>query len=237
MEALMQSEFWLRWLRIVIIDLTLAGDNALVIALAVRSLPAREQLWGRIFGTAGAVILRVGFIVIVTWLLQLKYLQLIGGLLLIGIAIKLIRHEPESGDSVRRGGTLYEAIGIIILADVVMSLDNVIAIAAAARGDFKLVVFGLLLSLPLVVWGSGVLASLMKRLPVIIWLGGGVLGYVAMEMILKDQVVIDWLAAARIGGWPHSMPYVLAVVLTLLGWWFTRGAGNATSAPPVPDER
>src|SRR4051812_6477763 len=125
MDALLHGDFWLRWLRIVIIDLTLAGDNALVIALAVRSLPPREQLWGRVFGTAGAVLLRVAFIVVVTWLLQIKYLQLIGGLLLIGIAVKLIRHEPETGDSVRRGSTLYEAIGIIILADVVMSLDNV----------------------------------------------------------------------------------------------------------------
>jgi YjbE family integral membrane protein len=231
MDFLTQSEFWLRWLRIVIIDLTLAGDNALVIALAVRSLPPREQLWGRVFGTAGAVLLRVGFIVIVTWLLQIKYLQLIGGLVLIGIAFKLIRHEPENGESVRRGGTLYEAIGIIILADVVMSLDNVIAIAAAAHGDMVLVVFGLLLSIPLVVWGSGVLARLMKTLPLIIWLGGGVLGYVAMEMILKDEAVIGWLGAAHIGGWFHSAPYALGIVLTLLGWWFARGSGNAKREP------
>src|SRR5688500_2472323 len=147
MEALMHGDFWLKWLPIVIIDLTLAGDNALVIALAVRSLSPRDQLWRRVFGTAGAVLSRVLFLVTITGLLQIIYLQLMGGLLLIGIAFKLVRHEAETGDSVRRGGTLREAIWIIILADVVMSLDNVIAISAAAHGDMILVVFGLLLSL------------------------------------------------------------------------------------------
>src|SRR4051812_48834358 len=130
MDFLTNPHFWTSWVRIVIIDLLLAGDNALVIALAVRALPPREQFWGRIWGTAGAVILRLIFITIVTFLLQIPLLRLIGGMLLIWIAVKLVRQDTGDADQVRPGTTLKQAIGMIILADVVMSLDNVIAIAA-----------------------------------------------------------------------------------------------------------
>src|SRR5262245_30527030 len=166
------AEFWARWLGIVVIDLTLAGDNALVIALAVRTLPKRQQFQGRIWGTVGAVVLRLAFIAIVTVLLGIPLLQLAGGLLLIWIAIKLVRQEEPGGEEhVRHGTTLWSAVWIIIVADVVMSLDNVLAVAAAAHGDLLLVVFGITLSLPLVVWGSGVLARMMNRWPWIIWIG------------------------------------------------------------------
>ncbi|MDB6154429.1 MAG: integral rane protein TerC family protein 3 [Chthoniobacteraceae bacterium] len=211
----------MRWVGIVLIDLALAGDNALVIALAVRSLPAKDQLWGRIWGTLGAVVLRVSFIAIVTRLLAIPFLQLVGGLALIWIALKLVRtHGDESGKA-RAGTSLKEAIGIIIVADVVMSLDNVIAIAAAAQGDLKLVIFGLLLSLPLVVWGSGILARLMGRFPWIIWLGGGVLGYVAGEMIFEDRLVAQWMEGhAQSFHRPASI--LLGVGISILGWWFDR---------------
>jgi YjbE family integral membrane protein len=231
MEFLSDPEFWGKWGSIVLLDLVLAGDNALVIALAVRSLPAKQQFWGRMWGTLGAVVLRLVFIAAITWLLTVPLLRFVGGLVLIWIAFKLV-HEPlpEEGH-VREGATLKEAIGIIVLADVVMSFDNVMAISGAARGDFMLVVFGLLLSLPLVVWGSGLLAKLMNHFPLIIWLGGGVLGWVAVKMMLDDPLVIGWLGeqiAQRLQG---IAPSVVGVVLGALGWWFARRArrpsGNA----------
>ena len=225
MTFLTDPHFWAGWVRIVIIDLLLAGDNALVIALAVRTLPPREQFWGRVWGTLGAVLLRLFFIAIITFLLTVPYLRLIGGLLLVWIAIKLVRQEPADAGPMKAGGTLGQAIGIIILADVVMSLDNVIAIAGAARGDFILVTFGLLLSLPLVIWGSGVLSRMMERFPLLIWIGGGVLGWVAMHMIMDDPVAAQWLS----GWWTFThyvAPYALAAIIGLLGWWCSRSASH-----------
>ena len=219
----MDSEFWGRLLSIVLIDLMLAGDNALVIALAVRTLPPRQRLWGRLFGTAGAVILRLLFITLATMLLRIPFLQLVGGILLIGIALKLVRPSGGGGEhNVREGASLREAIWIIIAADAVMSLDNVLGVAGAAQGDLRLVVFGIALSLPLVVWGSGLLAALMNRLPWIIWVGGGVLGYVAGEMIVADAAVGRWVAGTPLGPVLAVLPYVLAAVLLALGWWWSR---------------
>lgn len=234
MEYLTNPNWWASWVRIVVIDLLLAGDNALVIALAVHSLPRREQFWGRIFGTAGAVLLRLLFVAIVTFLLTVPLLRLVGGALLVWIAVKLVRQDAGDSDHVRHSTTLKGAIGVIILADVVMSLDNVIAISAAARGDLVLVIFGLLLSLPLVVWGSGVLARVMNRYPFIIWLGGGVLGYVAMHMMTDDPFVMKWLGH---GLWAahHVAPYLLAGLITFIGWWCARSAARADAEPdPAP---
>ena len=225
LHFLIERAFWGRWLQIVLIDLVLAGDNALVIALAVRALPQREQFWGRVWGTGGAVILRVIFVAIVTLLLRIPLLRLVGGLVLVWIAVKLVRPGAPGEDHVRPGASLREAIRLIIVADVVMSLDNVIAIAGAAKGDLKLVIFGLLLSIPLVVWGSGLLARLMSRFPIIIWIGGGVLGYVAGHMILDDPWMI-----ARFG---HSLaavqryiPIALGTVVGMTGWWTDRASAH-----------
>ncbi len=225
-------EFYARVLAIVLIDLSLAGDNALVIALAVRNLPPREQFYGRIGGSLGAVLLRLGFIAIISQLLEVPFLRAVGGLALLWIAFRLVRQDAsgEGGagehGKVRQGATLREAIWIIILADVIMSLDNVLAVAAAAHGDFLLVAFGIGLSIPIVIWGSGLLARLMNRWPVIIWVGGGVLGWVAAEMILKDPVVVGWL-----GSWVAILhwvwPAVMAIFVTLLGWW----SATRTKAP------
>jgi YjbE family integral membrane protein len=224
MGFLLDPEFWARWLSIVILDLTLAGDNALVIALAVRTLPRKQQFWGRVWGSIGAVALRLLFITLVTYLLKIPLLQFAGGVLLIWIALKLVRQEAggEGEGHVRQGTSLFEAIWIIIVADVVMSLDNVLAVAGAAHGNLVLVVFGIALSLPLVVWGSGLLARLMVRYPWIIWLGGGILGYVAGEMMLKDDWIRGWLGEDVIHGLHHPLPIVLGVALTVLGWWFAR---------------
>ncbi len=227
MSFLIDPQFWARWLAIVVLDLTLAGDNALVIALAVRTLPRRQQFWGRVWGSAGAVVLRVAFIAVITYMLRIPLLQAAGGLLLIWIAVKLVRQGdsgPETGKAhgkVRQGTSLSEAIGLIIVADIVMSLDNVLAVAGAAHGDMVLVVFGIAFSLPLVVWGSGILARLMNRFPWIIWLGGGILGYVAGEMILKDHVLGGWLGSA-VDVLHYPLPVALFVVLTALGWRLAR---------------
>lgn len=225
MLFLMDPEFWARVVGIIVIDLTLAGDNALVIALAVRTLPKRQQFWGRVWGTAGAVGLRLLFIGIATVLLRVPFLQLVGGLLLLWIALKLVRQDGGAEGHVRPGSSLREAIWIIIVADAVMSLDNVLAVAAAAHGDMTLVVFGIALSLPIVVWGSGLLATLMNRFGWIIWLGGGVLGYVAGEMILKERLLARWID-------PHTvpalglLPLLPAVIIVAIGWWFSPQNGR-----------
>ena len=198
MEFLSDSGIWTRWGSIVLLDLVLAGDNALVIALATRALPLRQRVWGRVFGTLGAVALRLIGVAFITWLFTVPLLRLAGGLLLVWIAVKLVRQPPASEGRVREGTTLVEAVGLVILADCVMSFDNVMAISGVAQGDLLLVAFGLLVSLPMVVWGSGLLARWMDRFPLIIWFGGGVLGWVAVKMIFDDPLVVDWLGEARV---------------------------------------
>jgi YjbE family integral membrane protein len=229
MSDFLSAEFFARLVGIVIIDLTLAGDNALVIALAVRNLPSRQQLHGRIWGTVGAVGLRLFFIFIATFLLRIPFLQVLGGLLLVWIAIKLVRQqggEAGEGGHARQGTSLMEAIWIIIVADAVMSLDNVLAVAAAAHGDMGLVAFGIGLSIPIVVWGSGLLARLMNRFGWIIWVGGGILGYVAMEMMLHDKGLVPWLGPGE-HAWVRPAGILLGVVITVLGWWFARQAARS----------
>ena len=196
------AEFWFRWIQIVILDLTLAGDNALVIALAVRKLPPKQQWQGRIWGTFGAVALRILFIAIISVLLGVPLLKAAGGAALLWIAVKLLSQEGhgEGEHNVRQGASLLEAIWIIIVADVVMSLDNVLAISGAAHGDMTLVIFGVGLSIPIVIWGSGLLARLMARMWWIVDVGAGILGWVAGEMILGDAVVQGW-----IGGHPSAV--------------------------------
>jgi YjbE family integral membrane protein len=211
MTFLTDPEFWARLVSIVLIDLSLAGDNALVIALAVRSLPAREQWLGRMWGTVAAVALRLFFIAIVSALLTIPLLRFAGGLLLLWIAVRLVRPGGTDEGEVRHGTSLRQAVWIIVVADVTMSLDNVLAVAAAAHGDFLLVTIGIALSLPIVVWGSGFLARLMAHHAWIIWIGGGVLGYVA-------DTIDD----------PLSL--LLAVGLALLGWWLARGAASGPTA-------
>ncbi|HJR02991.1 MAG TPA: TerC family protein [Methylomirabilota bacterium] len=218
----MNLDFLLGIGKIVLIDLALAGDNALVIALAVRTLSPRQQFQGRIWGTVGAVALRLAFIFIVTYLLAVPLLQVVGGLLLVWIALKLVlQSESHEGGKVKQGTTLLGAIWVILVADVIMSLDNVIGVAAAAEGDMRLVVFGIALSIPIVVWGSGVLARLMNRYPWIILVAGGILGEVAGKMMLHDQFIVN-----RFGDSPDAVEFALriglALVIMLVGWLVTR---------------
>jgi YjbE family integral membrane protein len=224
MEFLANPEFWVRWFGIVILDLSLAGDNALVIAMAVRTLPPREQFLGRVGGTFGAVALRFAFIAIITQLLRIPYLQAAGGLVLVWIAVKLLRQDAGGeGQEVRHGTTLWEAIWVIIVADIIMSLDNVLAVAAASHGDLALVIFGIGLSIPIVICGAGFLAKLMNRFQWIVWLGGGILGWVAGEMVVEDRNLRAWLEPLA-GFLPWMLPAVLAAALISLGWWLARRA-------------
>jgi YjbE family integral membrane protein len=221
MALLAEPEFWARLLGIGVLNLLLSGDNALVIALAVRALPPRQRMIGQIWGALGAVALRVVFVAVVTLLLRVPLLQLLGGLLLLWIAARLVRPDETDGSGARHGSSVWEAVWIIIVADITMSLDNVLAIAAAARGEMFLVVVGIALSLPIVVWGAGLLARLMNRWAWVVWLGGGFLAYVAVEMVFDDKLVVGWLGAM---GARMKMPISLAAgtVITVLGWWLAR---------------
>jgi YjbE family integral membrane protein len=232
-------EFWLRLCEIGVLNLLLSGDNAVVIALAVRVLPKRQRLLGQIWGTLGAVVLRLAFVGVVSLLLRVPLLRIAGGVALLWIALRLIRPQAEGSDAIRHGASFWEAIWIILIADVTMSLDNVLAIAAAAHDDFILVTLGIVSSLPIVVWGSSVLASLMNRHTWIIWTGGALLGWVAGEMILEDPVV-----EARLGTLAHllgyAVPLALAVILFVIGWHLARRHGRSRlqgAAPPRGQER
>src|SRR5262245_16230023 len=221
MENVFDPQFWGRLLEITFLNLLLSGDNAVVIALAVRALPGRQRWLGLLWGTVGAVALRLAFVGIVTWLLQVPCLRIVGSVLLFWIAIKLVT-PAESGDAAtRHGSSLWEAIWLILVADITMSLDNVLAIAGAAHGNLSLVFLGIATSVPIVIGGSGLLARLMVRHPWIVWVGGGLLGYVAGDMLLEDPVVIERLGtAAETLEYPVAM--TAAAVLTLYGWWRAR---------------
>jgi YjbE family integral membrane protein len=215
MTALFDVGFWTRIPTIMVIDIMLAGDNALLVALAVRTLPPRQQFLGRLWGSAGAVVLRLIFIAFVTLLLDVPLLRLAGGAVLLWIAVKLVGQSGSEAGAARSGMSLREAIWIIIVADVSMSLDNVIAIAGAAHGDLVLVAFGIGLSIPLVLWGSGLLARLMNRHPWIVSLGGGILGYVGGEMITADEFVKQWIGIMPV--FDHVVPIALALAVVVLG--------------------
>lgn len=183
-------------LQIIWIDLLLSGDNAVVIALACRSLPPKQRRWGILLGAGAAVGLRIVFALIITVLLGLPFLKLIGGVLLFWIAIKLVVGEDDSHSNIAESDTLWRAVRTIAIADAVMSLDNVVAIAAASKGHPELFIFGLLLSIPLIVFGAQVVMTLIARFPLLVWAGAALLGWIAGEMIVGDSAVLNWWASA-----------------------------------------
>lgn len=187
--------FWMAVLQIVAIDIVLGGDNAVVIGLACRRLPERQRRLGIIWGMAGAIGLRVVLILFAVTLLAVPYLKLVGAVLLLWIGIKLLLPEHEEGHNIEAGTTLAAAIKTIIVADAVMSLDNVIAIAGAAGDSKFLIVFGLLLSIPIIMLGSQLVIKLMDRFPIVIVLGGALLGWIAGGMAVTDVITKDWVAA------------------------------------------
>jgi YjbE family integral membrane protein len=192
MEEVLSQAFWLGLAKIIGVNVILSGDNAVVIALAARSLPPKQQKLAILWGAGAAVILRIILTFFAVWLLGLPYLKVVGSLLLFWIGIKLLVPE-EPGDDVEASDNLITAIKTILIADLVMSLDNVIAVAAAAGGSFVLLVLGLAISIPLVIFGATLLVKAMERFPVIITLGAALIGMVAGEMISTDPVIVGWM--------------------------------------------
>ena len=234
------ADFWVRWIEIVVLNLTLSGDNALVIALAVRRLPAKQQWEGRLWGTVGAVGLRIAFVAVISQLLRVPLLQAAGGAVLAWIAVKLLAQEGADGESphpVRQGRTIFEVIWIIILADLIMSLDNVLAISGAAHGDMVLVIFGVGLSIPLVIWGSGLVARLMARLWWIVDLGAAILGWVAGEMILGDHVIQRWVGGPLSPAAERAFQAGLAVLVVVAGRAWARRRGHVEISTRAGSER
>lgn len=206
------GELFSTLISIIIIDLVLAGDNAIVIGLAARSLPKTQQKKAIVWGTVGAIIIRALATLIVVWLLKIPGLLLVGGLILIWIAYKLLIKEEEE-EKVESSSTLIGAIKTIIIADVMMGLDNVLAIAGAAHGHFLLVVIGLLISVPLIVWGSQVILKWMEKFPSLIYIGAGVLAMTAAKMVAAEKFIEPYFEGNPILKWTFVGAVVLAVLL------------------------
>jgi YjbE family integral membrane protein len=227
------SSAWLSaLLAIVLIDLVLAGDNAIVIALAARSLPNHLQKRAVIWGTVGAVAVRIVMTIGVVWLLRIPGLMLVGGLGLVWVAYKLLAQPGGEHDGQPAAHTFWGAMKTIVIADALMGVDNVLGVAGAAHGAIDLVVIGLLISVPIVVWGSTLVLRLVERYPVIIYIGAAVLAYTAAHMIVSEPLldaVFDPSRATRVVAYAS----VIAGVL-LSGWWSARRASPATP-PPSPE--
>ena len=218
MAEVMTPQFWTGLLTIIWVNIILSGDNAVVIALAARSLPPHQQKKAVFWGAGAAVIMRIILTIVAVELLKLPYLKLIGGVLLLWIAVKLLMPEDGGDDGIESSSNLWGAIKTILIADLVMSLDNVIGVAAAAKGSIVLLVLGLLISIPLVIFGATMLMRLMERFPIIITIGAGILGWVAGEMAVTDPVLKDWVNANA--AWLHwAAPAAGVVFVVLLGKW------------------
>jgi YjbE family integral membrane protein len=251
-----QWAFWVAVGQIIWINSLLSGDNAVVIALACRSLPPKQRFWGIMLGAGAAVVLRIFFTIIIAQIMGIPFLKLVGGLLLLWIAVKLIVPSEEHGEeSVKAGDTLWRAVWLVTVADIVMSLDNVIAIAAAAetasmRVDMAnaltiktiLIVFGLATSVPLIIAGSAILMKIMERFPILVWAGAALLGWVAGEIIVKDGAVISYLGEAfvdKIHLWAAAAG---AIFVVAVGWLIRRAKHKGPFEhplvvdPPGPEE-
>jgi YjbE family integral membrane protein len=253
---MMQPAFWIAVGQIIWINILLSGDNAVVIALACRSLPAKQRFWGILLGAGAAVLLRILFTVVIAQIMGIPFLKLVGGLLLLWIAVKLIVPNDEHGeDSVKAGDTLLRAVWLVTVADIVMSLDNVIAIAAAAetaaaRVDIAnalsikttLIIFGLATSVPLIIAGSALLMALLNRFPILVWAGAALLGWVAGEIIVKDAAVTTWLGEALVEQWHVWAAAFGAALVVALGWIIRRMQHKRVleqpliADPPGPEE-
>ena len=221
------TDFLSGLLAIILLDLVLAGDNAIVIALAARNLPKSLQKKAVFWGTFGAVAVRVALTAVVVYLLQLPGLMLAGGLLLLPIAWKLLKHEDEDAHKIGATNTFWAALRTIVVADALMGMDNVLAIAGASKGHLGLVVLGLLISVPLVVWGSTLIIKLIDRFPILVYVGAGAIAWTAGHMLASDHLLQAWFDAHA---WAS---YVLDAVLVIGicgGGWLMR---RRHASPPA----
>ncbi|NCT99030.1 MAG: TerC family protein [Comamonadaceae bacterium] len=229
----MSAAWWSALLAIILIDLVLAGDNAIVIALAARNLPKQHQRKAIVWGTVGAIVVRSAMTLVVVWLLRIPGLMAIGGIALMWIAYKLIAEDEGDGDEHGPAATTFwGAMKTIIIADAVMGIDNVLGVAGAAQGAFDLVVIGLLISIPIVVFGSTLILKLVEKYPAIMYIGAGVLAFTAGKMVVNEKMLAPWFK----GGEPmHQAAYwgfvalTIAVVLTL-GYLHNRRVAQRAAA-------
>lgn len=242
LNELQTAAFWVGLWQIILVNIVLSGDNAVVIALAARSLPPRQQKAAIFWGAGAAVVMRIVLTVFAVALLKYPYLKFVGAALLLWIAVKLLLPEDGSDDGIESSDNLWTAIKTILIADLVMSLDNVIAVAAAARGSLTLLILGLAISIPIVIVGATMLMKIMERFPIIITLGAALLGWVAGDMAATDPVVKDWVDANA--AWLHwAAPAAGAVFVVAAGRWLAAraeagrrvvvdlGEGSETGAP------
>ena len=230
MEMLQTPEFWLGLLKIIWINIILSGDNAVVIALAARSLPPEQQRQAVLFGSGAAVVLRIVLTVVAVQLLALPYLQMVGGALLLWIGVQLLSdHGGDEGEE-KHYGSMMAAIRTILIADLVMSLDNVIAVAAAANGNMVLLVLGLAISIPMVIFGSTLMIRLMERFPIVVTFGAALIGWVGGETVVSDKVLVPLLENAH---WLHQAgPALGAALVLLLGRWLQKRHDKDDSPAP-----
>ena len=219
-----QVAFWIALGKIIWINILLSGDNAVVIAMACRGLPSSQRLWGMILGAGVAVVLRIIFTVVIASLMLLPYLKIIGGLALFYIAAKLLVPEDENEEGVEAVEHLWRAVRIVAIADIVMSLDNVIAIAAAAQGNMVLLVIGLAISIPLIVAGAALIMTLLDRFPILVWAGAALLGWIVGETIATDHALEPWIVVQFGKEGAHVFELVVAgigavLVLIVGGLW------------------
>jgi YjbE family integral membrane protein len=205
-------QFWVNLSKIIWINILLSGDNALVVAMACRSLQPRQRFWGMILGTMAAVVLRIIFTVVIATVMGLPYLKLVGGLALLVIAAKLLVPSGEEQESVGSASHLWAAVQIVVIADIVMSLDNVIAVAAAADGSVPLLVLGLASSIPLIIAGAALIMALLSMLPILIWAGSALLGWIAGDVIATDPAIHPRLQSLFEGAMGIELDTLLSVV-------------------------
>ena len=230
----MGMELLVALMQIMMVNIVLTGDNAVVIALAARNLPAKQQKMAILWGSGGAIVLRVILTVAAVALLQIPFLQFAGAVLLIWIAVKLLIEEDESEGHHHALDNLLGAVKTILVADVVMSLDNTLAIAGVAKGDWTLLISGLVLSIPLIVFGSTLIMKMIERFPVIVYIGAGLIAYTAGEMIDSDAAVQPWLPHVF-----HGTPYLgilLAAGVIAYGWWHNAAKGRTAEDVLLADE-
>lgn len=232
-EIALNWEFFTAFLSIVLVDLILAGDNAVVIAIAVRSLPRKQRQKGIMLGAGAAVVLRVILTYFAAQLLQMSYVKFLGGLFILWIAVKLFVDSDPDQDTERNAHSVLQALWVIVVADLTMSVDNVLAVAGASKGNLFLLIFGLGLSIPFVVFTSSLLSLLMDKYPVIIYIGAGVLGKVGAEMIFSDPAVSEWIRVSD--AVLYGLEALSAVGVIVVGkLWMRWSSGDRPPDGPGP---